>query len=1823
MMFENLKNTISFKALSVLLAINLLFQIGFPTIAYALTSGPSQEEFASFEPASTSDLVNLYTGDFTYNIPLLNVPGPNGGYPINLAYHGGVGMEQEASWVGLGWNINVGAINRQLRGVPDDFSGDVITSTLKMKKDWTVGFTIHPTKKEKIFGIPQPTSNTNISTQVYYNTYKGLGARVNYSIGTSEKVVNVGLGLSFDSQSGGIGISPNVNFIQKIFNFSLQYYSNKGLTDINFSTSVHNLKKEKKDDSKEESKKERKTKFNLNNTTTIGFSYDNGGVSVPNNEMIINNWDIDFSIGQSNSYGIYKAKLFEYLYLKGFYNESNLSNDGTRELPSIGLLHHLNSDKNSIQDYIKYPLSYSKKVPNLAPSAMAYDIFSQTGQGSGGMFRVYTDYTPIFSPPTTESQIKNKRILLEFGSGSSNFHLGLGFSAGGGEMVRSAWRDEVYNISGHTSDFTNHFKDGKSYFQEYGEKSSYDVVNEFVDNSWLNELPVRAKIEQNGASYFKKNYKILPTVQNAGSSSSSPKQFKEGLRIGKNISYLTIKQARKYGFDRSLYNNLPLDAKGHHIGQITITQQDGTKYIYGLPQYNTTQKEVQMSVPTPPPSGLYNGKQIDINNNTYENTFRKYYSEKIIPPYVNTWLLTAVVSADYIDRTMNGPTDDDYGYWVKFNYTKVHDNYKWRVPYIGAFYEQGFEDDETDDIASFQYGTKQIYILTSIETKTHKAVFITEDRDDSYEAFGEYAQRNNNNNYNNEIGTKSLKKLNEIKLYKKDLSGGTNDFLIKTVHFEYDYSLCKYVPNNINYASNNINPTPPELQGKLTLKKVYFTYEQSNRGSKSPYVFEYGNSNANYNVNDMDKWGNYVPNSSYPTSYPHQKHPYIKEELYTNNNVAPWDLTKIILPTGGELNIEHEHDDYSYIETEEVTKMYPIAGVGEDIYDLLGNKTSGLMEDSEDKTGNNLTKLNEKSNNGTYKIYFYSDNQNYLSAQEVIDKFIGNNKKIWFRNYTLLKTKNLKDRWAYVSGFADVYFPQSNLSSYFGTQNINGKYYYFISIKPIKLTKILGTKVNPMQKAALTYLKTDRPDLLTDNITPTNSGNAYNQIMTIFSAPSTAINSAIDMVIGYYNHSYAKGYGNTIRLNGRSEIRLLDDDLIKKGGGYRVRKLYINDVWSSGNANYGQTYDYTMTENGATISSGVAYEPSLGYEETPQFLPVEYSESLPFGTVRSLFVAKPVLRMFYPSAQVGYRKVTVKSIAPEEALADNNNNYISPSTSAQPIMIYEFYSPKDFPVITNETAISADPPYTRLAMIPGAYSEQKKSMARSQGYSVVLNDMAGKPKSTSTLERYTGVIISKQEFIYQTKNQYNPNGKNELNNIVKIINEDGDFIDAVIGQSVDTYFEWEENYSENKSFGLDLNFEFQIPLMTLPIPLPVKTKQKTSLKTVVAHKIIYKTGVIKAVKTTERNYTLTQENIAFDPYSGTPVLTKTTNEYEDPIYNYKIFGYTQTPVYETMGSVNKRIDNIITNNNYYPSGYRYNINFNINTTNNHIANIVIAPASVNITYPASLFHAGDIIGLYDGTTTDYGVINNVSVNGNTLALDIEQINGNGFIVSSNLESIANVKPVFKNQFTTEVGNIVAQELTVNGTDISFDKIVNASAVEYSDVWPKSCLQDCYSDPKNTPNDYVSGRKGVWRPYKAYQYRTERLYKNESQNDGFYAKFTPFNWNNVMLNDPNWIVLNTITKYSPYGFELENKDPLGNYSAALYGYHNSLATAIAKNAKYNEIAFDSFEEENQSCNSSHFSFILNNDAAIIDTEAHSGNKSLKISNGATQTITVNL
>jgi YD repeat-containing protein len=109
--------------------LQLLF---FSTIIAA--EGPSQPEALQFEPVDVTDLVNLTTGDFVYSLPLMTVPGPEGGYPISMSYHAGIGPNQEATWVGLGWTLNAGAVNRFINGYPDDLNTGLVQTHYEAKQ---------------------------------------------------------------------------------------------------------------------------------------------------------------------------------------------------------------------------------------------------------------------------------------------------------------------------------------------------------------------------------------------------------------------------------------------------------------------------------------------------------------------------------------------------------------------------------------------------------------------------------------------------------------------------------------------------------------------------------------------------------------------------------------------------------------------------------------------------------------------------------------------------------------------------------------------------------------------------------------------------------------------------------------------------------------------------------------------------------------------------------------------------------------------------------------------------------------------------------------------------------------------------------------------------------------------------------------------------------------------------------------------------------------------------------------------------------------------------------------------------------------------------------------------------------------------------------------------------------------------------------------------------------------------------------------------------------------------------------------------------------
>jgi hypothetical protein len=200
------------KAVASTFLLIMISEILAPINLYALTTGPAQPETQSFTPVGTSDMVDLFSGDFKYNIPLMDI----GGYPINLSYQAGITADQEASWVGLGWNINIGAITRNVRGIPDDFRGDLIKKETDMKNNHTVGVTFMP--NAEFLGIDAKAMKFSLG--ISHNSFNGYGftmsANPNISLIEGDKNdLNLGLGLSAGSE-GGVGISPSLSYSKKI-----------------------------------------------------------------------------------------------------------------------------------------------------------------------------------------------------------------------------------------------------------------------------------------------------------------------------------------------------------------------------------------------------------------------------------------------------------------------------------------------------------------------------------------------------------------------------------------------------------------------------------------------------------------------------------------------------------------------------------------------------------------------------------------------------------------------------------------------------------------------------------------------------------------------------------------------------------------------------------------------------------------------------------------------------------------------------------------------------------------------------------------------------------------------------------------------------------------------------------------------------------------------------------------------------------------------------------------------------------------------------------------------------------------------------------------------------------------------------------------------------------------------------------------------------------------------------------------------------------------------------------------------------------------------
>ena len=181
------------------------------------------------------------------------------------------------------------------------------------------------------------------------------------------------------------------------------------------------------------------------------------------------------------------------------------------------------------------------------------------------------------------------------------------------------------------------------------------------------------------------------------------------------------------------------------------------------------------------------------------------------------------------------------------------------------------------------------------------------------------------------------------------------------------------------------------------------------------------------------------------------------------------------------------------------------------------------------------------------------------------------------------------------------------------------------------------------------------------------------------------------------------------------------------------------------------------------------------------------------------------------------------------------------------------------------------------------------------------------------------------------------------------------------------------------------------------------------------------------------------------------------------------------------------------------------------------------------------------------------------------------------MLNENIESYTSmdypVDPVTKilNSSLTNLISLKAKTFADSNTMILHDYIVNADTV----------------------NPFGIGERGIWRQYMDYIYKTDRTYSSvSSRTTGLFnatsmlappiglpttCYLSPYNYFAPYFTDPNWHISRTVSKYSPYGKEVENIDAVGNYSTAVFGYNQELPVAVASNAKQGDILTEGFED----------------------------------------------
>lgn len=1459
--------------------------------------GPGQPEMQTFQSVNTSNMVDLFTGDFSYNIPLLDV----GGYPVNIHYTGGISMDQESSWVGLGWNINPGTISRNMRGIPDDFDGqDSIVRTQHVKPNKTVGVTVGGDVELK--GLPL---HVGASLGIFKNNYNGWGIEngINAAINSSDKssgALSGGLSLSNNSQTG-LTISPSISVnlgqqeqdLHGRSTLSTNYNSRTGISALQLHTEV----RAEIDDDKKLSNASQNITDNIPNTVSLSFAVPSyiPTISMPYTST---NYALTVKIGGEI------ATVHPSVYANGYVSQQEIKPaDQKQSIPAIGYLYYTqgNNQPNALLDVNREKETQFnvKSSPVIAIPQYTYDLYSISGEGTGGMFRPYRGDIGFARDANmrTKSATYNGSVDLGFGA---YFHVGTDFIPIKAITESKGWQNQGTNsINNYIRFQKNDTTFQNVYFRNPGEKTSNTKA---YYHSIGDDALMRIKLGGDKSNIIALNtFSLLKGGQQTGEITLTAPAVKINRdKRTQLISYLTADEASEYGLDKTIKsykeNTVPTGncsdsfaviprvdnviRKKHHLSEIDVTNSDGRRYIYGLPAYNVEQKEVTFSVDKEidsnnfnnglvnySPAGVYNGTYYQGDNSAGNNKGKEnYYTQDSIPAYAHDFLLTGVLSPDYVDITGDGITPDDIGDGVKFNYTRVYgeDNnfFDWRTPTQEnkANYNEGLKTYSRDDKGTYLYGKKEVWYLNSIESKTMIAVFkISNNRKDAEAEKGENGGLDD---------LKQLRRLDEIDLYAKaDLvANGAKARPIKTVHFVYSYTLCPGIdPGNSSVA-------------KLTLDSIWFSYNANYKGRINPYVFHYspGSSgtpqaeyNPSYNPKNYDRWGNFKNPKSNPGGLSNVDYPYsVEDSVSAAQNSSAWEMTDVQLPSSGRLKITYESDDYAYVQNKRACNLFQIAGF------------------ASDPTFTPTNQLYTSSSIENYYV-FVNTNLSIPDTASLRRAFLGNNDTVYFK----IAVQMPPDMWG--SGYEFV--PGYGVVSAIGfSGNIHQ---FWLKLKAID-------NESPISKNALQFLRLNLPSKAYPG-SETGNDLSFSSAVSMLASSYREIANTIN---GFDKEAKIKELCKYSDLS-KSFIRLTNPVYKKYGGGYRVKRVELFDNWnkmtSQKEASYGQEYDYTTTEkvNGEslTISSGVAsYEPNIGNEENPFREPIPFAEQLaPLAPVNYTYIEKPIGEAFYPSASVGYSRVIVRTINRK-------------ARSANGWQETTFYTTKDFPTLVDYTVLDD---YSKKRYNPVLSSflkiNAKNFMTLSQGFKVELNDMNGKMKSEASYAETDSLHPIKGSYYFY--NEDNPNAfQKHLNNSVPVLDSLTGHIDenGTVGKDIEVMVDMREQSTKSITTAYSPNVDV-IPFFWFPLPIPsvwpLPQKEQTMFRSAATVKIIHRYGILDSVVVIDKGSVVSTKNLVYDGETGDVIVSRTNNEFNDPVYNFNYPAYWaysgMAPAYQNIGTV--------------------------------------------------------------------------------------------------------------------------------------------------------------------------------------------------------------------------------------------------------------------------------------------------------------------------------